>query len=228
MGEVCTRRCGFCSVRTGPLGEALDPLEPEKIAEAVRELGLRYAVLTSVTRDDLPDYGSGHMAACVRAVKGSGVEVEALIPDFQGSRAALEKVVRAGPRVVAHNLETVRRLQGRVRDRRASYEASLAVLEAVKEIEPGMITKSSLMLGLGETEEEVVDAMKDLRRARIDILTLGQYLRPSPRHLPVSEYLPPERFREYKETALEIGFPHVASAPFVRSSYLAGSVTEEL
>jgi lipoic acid synthetase len=223
LGNACTRRCGFCAVKTSRYGEALDPQEPERIARVAKKLNLSYVVLTSVTRDDLQDYGAGHIAECIRAVKGAGCEVEVLIPDFQGNRVALEKVVKAGPCVVAHNLETVRRLQGRVRDKRASYGTSLGLLEAVKE-EDSMVTKSSLMLGLGERKEEVIEAMEDLRRAKVDILTLGQYLRPSPRHLPVVEYVPPGRFEEYKKKAEEMGFSYVASAPLVRSSYLAGSM----
>lgn len=221
MGSTCTRRCGFCAVETAPRGEALDPGEPQRVAEAARELGLRYVVLTSVTRDDLPDHGAAHIAGCVRALKEVGCMVEALLPDLGGSWKALEKVVNAGPEVVGHNLETVRRLQRKVRDGRASYRTSLGLLRRVKGIEPEQATKSSLMLGLGEREEEVLEAMGDLREAGVDFLTLGQYLRPSPGHLPVAEYVSPDKFMMYRRKALEMGFRGVASGPLVRSSYRA-------
>jgi lipoic acid synthetase len=228
MGRTCTRRCGFCAVRTAPRGEPLNPEEPRRIAEAVRELGLRYAVLTSVTRDDLPDCGAEHMARCVGAIKEVGSMVEVLLPDLRGCLKALRKVVDAKPEVVGHNLETVRRLQSRVRDGRASYDTSLTLLRTVKELDSSVLTKSALILGFGEREEEVVEAMRDLREADVDLLTLGQYLRPSSRHLPVKEYVTPAKFHMYKKKALEMGFRGVASDPMVRSSYMAASMLMEV
>lgn len=221
MGSTCTRRCGFCAVKTAPRGEPLDPGEPRRVADAARELGLRYVVLTSVTRDDLPDHGAVHMAGCILRLREAGCRVEALVSDLGGSWEALEKVVEAGPEVIGHNLETVRRLQGRVRNGRASYDTSLMLLRNVKELNPRLRTKSSLMLGLGEREEEVLEAMADLREAGVDLLTLGQYLRPSPGHLPVVEYVSPDKFRSYRVKALEMGFRGVAAGPLVRSSYRA-------
>ena len=224
LGATCTRSCRFCAVNSDKRGEAVDPEEPERVARAVRELGLSYVVLTSVTRDDLPDHGAHHFAATIRAIKRVQPRalVEALIPDFQGSIGALEEVVAAGPTVVGHNLETVVRLTPEVRDRRASYQGSLEVLHLVKELEPKIYTKSSLMLGLGEREDEVLQAMRDLRAAGVDILTLGQYLRPTRRHLPVQEYVTPEQFERYRELGKELGFLSIASGPLVRSSYRAG------
>lgn len=227
MGRVCTRSCGFCSVTSGARGEPLDRRESERLAEAVKRLRLRYAVLTSVTRDDLPDGGAEHLASCVRAVRGTGCSVEVLFPDLRGCVDEVEKIIRAGPVVVGHNLETVRRLQSRVRDARAGYESSLELLRRVKELDSGVLTKSSLILGLGEREEEVIEAMSDLRRVGVDLLTLGQYLRPSPRHLPVVEYIPPGKFQLYRRKALELGFKAVASGPLIRSSYMASEMLKE-
>lgn len=224
LGATCTRSCRFCAVRSAKQGEPVDPQEPENVARAVRELGLRYVVLTSVTRDDLPDGGAAHFAATIEAIERArlGAFVEALIPDFQGDPRALERVVAAEPAVIGHNLETVARLTPGVRDRRASYERSLHVLRTIKQLNPKIYTKSSLMLGLGEAEEEVLQAMRDLRAAGVDILTLGQYLRPTRWHLPVQEYITPERFARYRELGEELGFLYVASGPLVRSSYRAG------
>lgn len=226
MGDTCTRGCKFCHVKTSPKGQPLDPQEPAKLAQAVREWGLRYVVITSVDRDDLPDQGAGHFACCIREVKreNPGILVEVLIPDFRGSLGCLSTVLSAQPDVLAHNLETVRRLQSRVRDPRAGYEQSLFVLEKAKELGRGMFTKSSLMLGLGERDQEVLEAMRDLRGKGVDILTLGQYLQPSPRHFPVQEFVPQEKWGFFKMMGEEIGFLYVASGPLVRSSYRAGEL----
>ncbi|MGB9757585.1 MAG: lipoyl synthase [Candidatus Bipolaricaulaceae bacterium] len=229
LGEICTRACRFCAVTHGnPLPP--DPKEPGKLAQAVRELSLRYVVLTSVDRDDLPDGGASHFAACVRAIKGAVPEarVEALIPDFSGDLAALRAVVEAGPDVVGHNLETVRRLTTLVRDRRAGYDLSLRVLRTIKELSPGILTKSSLLLGLGEEEGEVEEAFWDLRRAGVDILVLGQYLRPTPRQMPVARYAPPAEFAAWERRAREMGFRAVVAGPLVRTSFRAAEVFEEL
>jgi len=226
MGDTCTRGCGFCDVATGP-GDELDPLEPAKVAGAVDEIGLDYAVITSVDRDDLPDGGAEHFATTVRAVReGADARVEALVPDFEGDDDDLREVVDAGPTVLAHNVETVERLQERVRDPRAGYEQSLHALETAKEM-GARFTKSSIMLGLGEDRDEVLDTFDDLRDVGVDILTLGQYLRPSERHLDVERHVPPEEFEEYEEEALERGFEFVAGGPFVRSSYRAGELFVE-
>ncbi len=226
MGKTCTRRCGFCAVETASRGDPLDKGEADMVAEAAGELGLRYVVLTSVTRDDLPDCGAGHISRCVRALRNTGCRVEALIPDLGAHPRALEKIVDAEPDVIGHNLETVRRLQGKVRDRRAGYDTSLSLLKRIKEVSE-VYTKSSLILGLGEKEEEVLEAMADLRKAGVDFLTLGQYLRPSPRHLPVVEYVSPDKFQMYRDRALEMGFRGVASGPLVRSSYRAAAMFME-
>ena len=224
MGDVCTRGCRFCAVASGNPRGLLDLDEPKKVAIALAELDLRYVVLTSVDRDDLPDGGAGHIARTVREVKARspGLLVEALIPDFQGDLDAVRAVVDAGVDVLSHNVETVERLQAGVRDRRAGYRQSLRVLEGAKAMRADLFTKSSIMLGLGEREDEVVATMRDLRAAGVDVLTLGQYLRPSSWHLPVQEYVPPERFNRYREVGESLGFLYVASGPLVRSSYRAG------
>jgi lipoic acid synthetase len=229
LGEICTRACRFCAVKHGKPSPP-DPEEPERLASAAKALGLRYVVLTSVDRDDLPDGGASHFASCIRALKKAApnLRVEALIPDFSGQREALEKVVEAGPDVVGHNLETVRRLTPRVRDRRAGYELSLFVLRTLKELSPKIFTKSSLLLGLGETEEEVEEALRDLREAGVDIVVLGQYLRPTSRELPVARYVPPEEFEAWRKWALSLGFRAVLSGPLVRTSFRASEVYEEL
>jgi len=221
MGGRCTRNCRFCSVSPG-LPEPLDPDEPERVAEAVERMGLRYAVVTSVTRDDLPDGGAGHFAATLHEIRRRvpGVQIEVLIPDFQGDPAALDVVLRARPDVLNHNIETVPRLYPRVRPQ-ADYRRSLELLRRAGEIAPGTPTKSGLMLGLGERPEEIRQTLQDLRAAGARILTLGQYLQPSPEHLPVEAYVPPDDFENWRRAALEMGFSEVASAPFVRSSYHA-------
>ena len=230
LGEVCTRACGFCAVRTGWPGGKVDPEEPARVAEAVRRLGLRYVVLTSVDRDDLKDGGAGQFAATIRTIRKEvpGVKVEALIPDFSGRREALREVVAAGPQVVGHNLETVRRLTPKVRDRRAGYDLSLSVLKALKELAPGLITKSSLLLGLGEEPAEIQQAMQDLLAAEVDILVLGQYLRPTPAQVPVARYPSPEEFARWEEKARALGFKAVVAGPLVRTSFRAARVYEGL
>ena len=220
LGDVCTRPCGFCAVKRGqPDVVALD--EPERLAEACHRLGLRHVVITSVTRDDLPDGGAEHFRQCVLAVRGRmGATIEVLTPDFEGRGELIDIVLSAAPEVFNHNLETVARLQRRVR-RKSQYGISLAVLDHVKKTSPEVRTKSGLMLGLGETTEELLETLADLRSIGCDLLTLGQYLQPSPRHLPVERYLPPAEFEELGRLARRLGFAEVASGPFVRSSYHA-------
>jgi len=224
MGDVCTRACRFCAVTSGNPRAALDAAEPGNVARAIADLGLRYVVLTSVDRDDLLDGGAAHFARTIREIKRRDptVLVEALIPDFRGDLEALRTVVDAAPDVLDHNVETVRRLQGTVRDRRAGYDQSLSVLRGAKGMRPSLYTKSSIMLGLGETREEVIETMRDLRVTDVDILTLGQYLRPSDWHLPVREFVPPGTFDEYRVAGEALGFLYVAAGPLVRSSYRAG------
>ena len=225
MGDTCTRGCRFCHVRTAARPPPLDPDEPRSVAEAVRALGLDYVVVTSVDRDDLADGGAGHFAETIVRLKGiPGLLVEVLTPDFQGDPEAVRAIGRAGPDVFANNLETVRRLTPAVRDARAGYDQTLAVLAAMKREFPGVVAKSSIMVGLGEGEAEVEEAMADLRSAGVEILTLGQYLRPSAWHLPVVEFVTPERFRSYEEAGRRHGFRYVASGPLVRSSYRAGEL----
>jgi lipoic acid synthetase len=221
LGNVCTRRCGFCAVQKGaPLPVEYD--EPARVAEAVAVMGLKFAVITSVNRDDRKDGGAELFAMVIRAIReripGCGVEV--LIPDFQGSHAAIETVMEAAPDVLNHNTETVPRLYRQVR-LGARFERSLDVLAYAKQISPRTPTKSGLMLGLGETPEEVLGVMRDLRRSNVEILTLGQYLRPSPKHLPIVRYVPPAEFDEFRRAGYEMGFGHVESGPLVRSSYHA-------
>jgi lipoyl synthase len=221
LGDHCTRNCTFCNVAKGaPL--PVDTGEPARVAGAVRELGLRHVVITSVTRDDLPDGGAGHFAETIREIRSvaPGVTIETLIPDFGGSLPALLTVAKAGPDVLNHNIETVPRLYPEVRPM-AGYERSLELLRRVKENNSSMHTKSGMMLGLGETREEVIQSMKDLREASCDFLTLGQYLALSKQHHPVVEYVHPDVFEEYRITGEKMGFRFVASAPLVRSSYLA-------
>lgn len=224
LGDRCTRNCRFCAVKKGkPLPP--DPEEPQRLASAVSELGLDYIILTSVDRDDLPNGGAGHYADCVRAVKSANrfATVETLIPDFSGRMGRIREIVSAGPNVVSHNLETVHRLQPLVRDRRASYGRSLGVLETVKKLNPGVLTKTSLLLGMGEGRDEVHGAMVDIKGAGADMLVLGQYLAPSPAHFPVVDYLPPEKFDYYRITAENIGLACVAE-PFARTSYKAAEL----
>jgi lipoic acid synthetase len=223
LGNVCTRACRFCAVAHNRSGESVDPAEPGKIADAAKALGLNYVVITSVDRDDLDDQGAGHYAACIRAIKDHvpGAKVEVIIPDFSGRADLLLKVVNAGPDVIAHNMETVERLTSIARDRRAGYYRSLEVLRNVKRIEPSIMTKSSVMLGLGEEEEEVKEVIKRLHEARVDMLAIGQYLRPNTSSLPVSSYVKPDKFAQFREYAESLGFSSVISGPFVRTSYRA-------
>jgi lipoic acid synthetase len=225
-GDRCTRACGFCAVSTAkPL--ALEVDEPMRVAEATRRMKLKHVVITAVARDDLKDGGADHFRQTIEAVRklNPGIAIEVLVPDFNESDAAIETVLNANPHIFNHNLETVRRLTPEVRHR-ATYDRSLAVLAAVK-VKRGdsILTKSGMMLGLGEREDEVLTAMQDLRRANCDILTLGQYLQPTLKHFPVVEFVSPERFAAYKVRAEELGFTHVASGPMVRSSYHADEVT---
>ncbi len=229
MGHVCTRACRFCAVDTGNPRGWLDAEEPENAARSVELMGLKYVVLTSVDRDDLPDGGAGHYAACVRAIKARnpGTAVEALTPDFAGDLAAVATVVDSGVDVFAHNLETVRRLTPEVRDPRAGYDQTLSVLAHARAIAgPGVLIKSSLMLGLGETADEVAQAMDDLRAAGVHLLTLGQYLRPTANHLSVREFVHPDRFAAYRQLGLDKGFVEVVAGPLVRSSYRAERALE--
>jgi lipoic acid synthetase len=222
LGNICTRSCGFCAVPSGKPMAAPDEDEPERVARAVERMGLRYAVVTSVNRDDQPDGGAAIFAATIRAIRERvpGCKVEVLIPDFRGVWSALETVLEAQPDVLNHNTETVPRLYSQVR-RGAVYERSLELLLRAKQFAPGTPTKTGMMLGLGETREEVRAAMEDLVRQRTDILTLGQYLQPTPEHLPVVRFVHPDEFAEYKQWGVQIGFRHVESGPLVRSSYHA-------
>ncbi len=224
MGELCTRGCRFCAVKAGRPGAPPDPEEPGNVARTLAELDVEYVVLTSVDRDDLPDGGAGHFAETIRLAKAASPDllVEVLIPDFQGKEADLRTVHEARPDVMAHNVETVERLQVRVRDHRASWAQSLRVLRFLHELDPARPTKTSIMLGLGETDEEVLEAMHAVRAVGVEFLTLGQYLRPSAWHLPVAEFVTPERFKELEGKGLAMGFRYVASGPLVRSSYRAG------
>lgn len=222
LGNRCTRNCRFCAVEHKTPWSP-DPEEPENVARAVKMLGLKYVVITSVTRDDLKDGGAGQFAQTIekiRKINGRNIKIEILIPDFQSSLPSLRTVVQAEPTVLNHNLETVPRLYSEVRPG-ANYLRSINLLQRTKEIAPHLYTKSGLMVGLGETFSEVIEVMEDLRRADCNILTLGQYLRPSSSHLPVKEFVIPERFTEYKRIGSKLGFSFVASGPFVRSSYRA-------
>ncbi|HHT61628.1 MAG: lipoyl synthase [Paludibacteraceae bacterium] len=219
LGDICTRSCRFCNTKTGK-PKTLDLAEPAKIAESVKLMGLSHAVITSVDRDDLPDLGVAQWVATIAAIQkiNPTTTIEVLIPDFQGRKSAIQQIIEAAPTIIGHNLETVRRLTPSVRSA-ARYDTSLSVLQQV--VESGIPAKSSLMLGLGETVEEVLETMDDLREVCCSILTLGQYLQPTANHLPVSEYIHPDRFAEYKRIALEKGFRSVESGPLVRSSYHA-------
>jgi len=229
MGSVCTRACRFCAVDTGNPKGWLDPDEPANTAESVELMGLRYIVLTSVDRDDLADGGAGHYADCIRAIKARTPEVavEALTPDFRGDTGAVETVIDAGLEVFAQNVETVRRLTHEVRDPRSGYDQTLDVLAHAKRYRPRVLTKTSLILGLGETDEEIAGTMDDLRAIGCDILTLGQYLRPTRNHLPIDRWVTPKEFEMYRQWGLDKGFLEVASGPMVRSSYRADRVLEK-
>ena len=228
MGSVCTRACRFCAVDTGNPNGWLDANEPEHAANSVRLMDLKYIVLTSVDRDDLADGGAGHYAACIKAIKAMNpnTAVEALTPDFSGDVEAIRTVVCSGLEVFAQNVETVERLTHVVRDPRAGYQQTLDVLRQAKEIKNDVLTKTSLMLGLGETDEEIEQCMHDLRANNVDILTLGQYLRPTKNHLPIDRWVTPEQFESYRQLGLKLGFIEVASGPLVRSSYRADRILE--
>jgi lipoic acid synthetase len=221
LGDVCTRNCGFCSVTTGRPAE-LDEDEPERLAEAVSSLGLRHVVITSVTRDDLPDGGARIFARVIGRLREQDHQlgIEVLIPDFQGNWSALQTVMTAGPDILNHNLETVPRLYQRVRPK-AVYRQSLELLRRAREMRPGIVTKSGLMVGLGETHAELVSTFEDLRAHDVNVLTVGQYLRPTPRHLPIERYYTPHEFEQLKVVGTRLGFEHVESGPLVRSSYHA-------
>ena len=228
LGNVCTRPCGFCAVSRGK-PEALEADEPTRVAEASKRLGLRHVVITSVTRDDLADGGAEHYYQCIVAVREkTGATVEVLTPDFVQQRFALDRVIEAKPDVFNHNMETVPRLYRRVRGPKSDYGWTLGLLKRVKELNASIKTKSGLMLGLGETREELLECLADLRQADCDFLTLGQYLQPGPKYLPVVRYVPPEEFDELGEIARKMGFQNVASGPFVRSSYHAREMAESV
>lgn len=225
MGDTCTRGCRFCAVNTGNPNGWLDNDEPRKLAETIRDAGWQYVVITSVDRDDLPDGGAAHIAECIRQVRALNPNtlVEVLIPDFSGNLDDFQQVIDAQPHVIAQNIETVERLTHPVRDRRAGYQQTLNCLAHVKAVNPDIYTKSSIMLGLGETDDEVRQCLKDLRSHHVQIVTLGQYLQPSPKQLPVSEFVTPEKFTHWQHVAeAELGFVYCASGPLVRSSYKAG------
>ncbi len=224
MGEVCTRGCRFCSVKTGNPKGKIDNDEPEKVGFAISQMGLEYVVITSVDRDDLPDEGSGHFARTVSTIKHHKPDllVEVLTPDFKGNMEYVAKIVDAKPDVFAHNVETVERLQKRVRDPRATYKQSMDVLDFVKKHDPTRYTKTSIMLGLGEKDDEILQTLKDLRAIDCDVVTFGQYLQPTKYKLKVEEFVTPEKFAEWQKVSEDMGFLYVASGPLVRSSYRAG------
>ena len=224
LGDICTRYCKFCATKTGNPRGIVDKDEPRRVAIAVQEMDLDYVVITSVTRDDLPDGGASIFRQTIEEIRKikPDVYIEVLVPDFGGVRENIKTVIEAEPTVFAHNVEVVRRLTPLVRDRRASYEKSLSVLSIAKEFSSEILTKSGFMVGLGETFDEVIETMRDLRENGVDFLTIGQYLKPSPRHLEVDRYVTPEEFKVYEKIGLDMGFKYVASGPLVRSSYRAG------
>jgi len=223
MGTYCTRTCKFCDVDTKHPHQYIDSEEPLKIAYTVEELGLKFVVLTSVTRDDLPDGGAAHLAACITEIKqrNPSILIEILIPDFKGNKQSLKAISEAKPEVIGHNIETTETLTPKIRDPRAHYQQSIDVLRTLKEIDPKILTKSSLMLGLGESDEQIHASLEDLKKAQVDIVTLGQYLQPSRKALPVQKYIKPEKFAYWEKIALKMGFAAVVSGPLVRSSYQA-------
>jgi len=227
MGNICTRGCRFCAVNKG-CPEPLDEDEPKRVAKAADKLGLKHVVVTCVTRDDISDGGATHFARTIDELKKiPGITVEVLVSDFRGSEDSIKTVVRARPEIINHNVETVPRLYSKVRPQ-ANYERSLGLLKRVKELDETIHTKSGIMVGLGETEEEVVNVMKDLRKMYCDIMTIGQYLSPSKKHVEVAEYITPEQFNRYKEMGYDMGFKYIASGPLVRSSYHASEGMEML
>ncbi len=225
MGDICSRACKFCNVNSGK-PSSLDLEEPQRVAQAIQKWNLRYVVITSVCRDDLDDEGCDHFAETISSIRKicPGIIVESLIPDFSGNEHFIKKIIDAKPHVISHNLETVRRLSPVIRDHRANYDQSLSVLKFVKNQNPQIFTKSSLMLGLGENEDEVFQTASDLRRCKVDIFTLGQYLQPSVVHLPVKEFVDPEKFNYYKVALKKFGFLFIASGPLVRSSFRASDI----
>ena len=229
MGSLCTRVCKFCDVSSGRPAP-LDPDEPKRVAEAIKQWNLRYIVITSVCRDDLEDGGATHFAKTIKSVKLAcpNTIVEPLIPDFNYDSDSIKKIIESEPEVVSHNIETVRRLSSKVRDSRATYDQSLSVLRKIKEINPKIYTKSSFMVGHGETKEEVIQTASDLKSANVDVITAGQYLQPSLNHLPVVEYVHPEKFVSYQKIFEEMGFLHVVVGPFVRSSFQAADFIEKI
>ncbi len=229
MGSICTRACKFCAVDTGNPRGWLDPAEPANAARSVQLMNLRYVVLTSVDRDDLPDGGAQHYADCINAIArvNSSTAVEALTPDFRGSQDAVATVVNSRLSVFAQNIETVERLTHPVRDNRAGYRQTLDVLRYAKQLRPELHTKSSIMVGLGETDDEVIATLRDLREHQVDIVTLGQYLRPTPNHHPLERWVPPQQFDVYRQQGLAMGFTEVASGPLVRSSYRADRILDQ-
>ncbi len=224
MGEVCTRGCRFCAVKTGNPRGKIDTEEPQKVGYAISQMKLDYVVITSVDRDDMPDQGADHFARTIQVIKQHNPHliIEVLTPDFKGDLSLVKKIVDVKPDVFAQNIETVERLTKKVRDPRAGYQQTMNVLKGVKDMDPTRYTKSSIMLGLGETDEEVLQTLKDLRAVGCDVVTFGQYLQPTPRHLKVIEYVTPEKFKEWQTVAENMGFLYVASGPLVRSSYRAG------
>ncbi len=227
MGDTCTRSCKFCSVNTALKPPPLNINEPRLLAEALKDWDLEYIVITSVDRDDLADGGSSHLAKCINIIRKSHpqIRVEILIPDFNGNKSDLKRIVNAAPDVISHNIETVRRLSPKVRDRRANYDQSLNVLYVIKELNPTSTTKSSIMLGFGENHEEIIETMQDLIEREVDYLTIGQYMRPSLKQLPVKEYIIPEKFEKYHLIGMEMGFKYVVSKPLARSSYKSGEIS---
>ncbi len=224
MGDTCTRGCRFCDVKTAKNPEALDADEPRKVSYAVSQMNLDYLVITSVDRDDVEDQGAAHFAETISLLKfmDKNLTVEVLTPDFSGETSLIKKIVDAGPHVFAHNIETVEELSPMVRDKKAGYRQSLEVLKTIKAMDTSIVTKSSIMLGLGETDDQVLQTLKDLREAECDVVTFGQYLQPRKRHLKVHEFVTPEKFDHWKKVSEDLGFLYVASGPLVRSSYKAG------
>lgn len=227
LGNTCSRNCAFCSVQSGK-PETVDPDEPAHVAEAVAAMGLKHAVITTVVRDDLPDGGAAHIAATVSAIREAnpGTTIEVLVSDYRGDRETVLPILDAAPEVFGHNIETVRRLHPRIRDRRFTYDNSLAALRLARDYSPRTIVKSAFMLGLGETTEEIAETLHNLRAAGCDAVCIGQYLRPTGKQAPVAEYVHPDRFKEYEALAFEMGFEYAVAGPFVRSSYRSEAVLE--
>jgi lipoic acid synthetase len=230
MGAYCTRTCRFCDVTTKNPHQYLDPEEPKKLAQAIKNLKLKYVVLTSVTRDDLPDGGANHLANCIKEIQKEAPNtlVEILIPDFRGNRQSLTVIVESRPQVIGHNIETTEIMTPQIRDHRADYRQSLQVLKTIKGLDKTILTKSSLMLGLGETSEQIMTSLRDLKKAEVDIITIGQYLQPSRKAIPVRKYIEPQKFEYWRSIAEEMGFCAVVAGPLVRSSFKAASLYSRL